>query len=224
MNLQKTLAGLTAGHLVTDIYLAVLPAMLPILILQNGYTYLMAGLLVTTYNITSSFTQPVLGWLADRRGIAVHVSYSLLISAVFTALMGFTAEYALLLFFAAIAALGHAFFHPSALSLVSRLCTPENRGRITSYFVVGGNIGFSLGPVLAGAALAGFGMPGIALLLIPAIIMVPLLRRLLPANLADLAPVSGSPPAATGTTAGRRFPFAVLLAASTFGHGQSLHR
>jgi FSR family fosmidomycin resistance protein-like MFS transporter len=55
----------------------VLPAILPLLILNNGYTYLAAALLITAYNITSSFTQPVLGWLSDTKGIAVHVSISL---------------------------------------------------------------------------------------------------------------------------------------------------
>jgi FSR family fosmidomycin resistance protein-like MFS transporter len=40
--------------MITDIYMPVLPAILPLLIIQNGYSYLAAGLLVTAYNITSS--------------------------------------------------------------------------------------------------------------------------------------------------------------------------
>ncbi len=74
--------------MVTDIYMPVLPAILPLLIAQNGYSYLAAGLLVTAYNITSSFTQPVIGWLSDTRGLTISISISLLISAVFVALMG----------------------------------------------------------------------------------------------------------------------------------------
>jgi len=65
---SNTLTGLAAAHLVTDIYMPVLPAILPLLIAQNGYSYLAAGLLVTAYNVTSSFTQPVIGWLSDVRG------------------------------------------------------------------------------------------------------------------------------------------------------------
>ena len=125
----------------------VLPAILPLLIANNGYSYLAAGLLVTAYNVTSSFTQPVLGWLSDAKGFTVHVSISLFISAIFVALMGITQNYSLIMLFAICAALGHACFHPAALSLVSRLCTSANRGRITSYFVVGGNLGYAIGPV-----------------------------------------------------------------------------
>ena len=66
--MKNTITGLAAAHMVTDIYMPVLPAILPLLILNNGYSYLAAGLLVTAYNITSSFTQPVLGWLSDTKG------------------------------------------------------------------------------------------------------------------------------------------------------------
>jgi len=62
-SVKNTITGLAAAHMVTDIYMPVLPAILPLLIAQNGYSYLAAGLLVTAYNITSSFTQPVIGWL-----------------------------------------------------------------------------------------------------------------------------------------------------------------
>ncbi len=102
--------------------------------LNNGYSYLAAGLLVTAYNITSSFTQPLVGWLSDAKGFSVNISISLLVSAVFIALMGITQNYYLIMLLAIIAALGHACFHPTALSLVNRLCISENRGRITSYF------------------------------------------------------------------------------------------
>lgn len=170
--------------MVTDIYMPVLPAILPLLILNNGYSYLAAGLLVTAYNITSSFTQPVVGWLSDARGFSVSITISLLVSAVFVALMGIAHNYYLLMLFAVIAALGHACFHPTALSIVSRLCTSENRGRITSYFVVGSNVGYALGPLLAGILVWVFGLPGLLFLVFPALIMAFTLRSLLPGGIA----------------------------------------
>ena len=51
----------------------VLPAILPLLISENGYSYLTAGLLVTAYNLTSSFTQPLVGWLSDTKGFSVRI-------------------------------------------------------------------------------------------------------------------------------------------------------
>lgn len=165
------------AHLVTDLYLPVIAAILPLLIATRGYSYLLAGLLVTAYNLTSSISQPIFGWLSDRKGWQIHISISVLISAVFIGLMGVFTSYALLLACAALAALGHACFHPHALSVVSRLSTRLNRGRVTALFVVGGNIGYALGPILAGAIIVSFGLPGLPILIIPAVIMAIVLRN-----------------------------------------------
>ena len=78
------------------------------------------------------------------------------------------------------AAIGHACFHPNALSQVSRLAIDTNRGRITSIFVVGGNIGYALGPLMAGGVVFLLGLKGLLLLVIPAVIMSVVLRRIIP--------------------------------------------
>lgn len=181
MNADRRVFTLSAAHMVTDIYLPVITAILPLLIQTYGYTYFLAGLLVTSYNITSSVTQPLFGWASDRYGFQIHIAVSLLISGVFIACMGLTGNYLLLLLFAALAALGHSSFHPAALSLVSRMATNINRGQVTSIFVVGGNIGYALGPLLASAAIVYAGLPGTAILVLPAIIMAVLLVWIIPA-------------------------------------------
>jgi len=165
------------AHLVTDLYMPVIAAILPLLISTRGYSYLLAGLLVTSYNLTSSASQPIFGWLSDKKGWQVHISVSVLISAVFIGLMGVVEPYPLLLACAALAALGHACFHPHALTMVSRLATSLNRGKVTALFVVGGNIGYALGPILAGAIIVTFGLTGLPLLVIPALVMALLLRK-----------------------------------------------
>ncbi len=211
--MKETITGLAAAHLVTDIYMPVLPAILPFLIAQNGYSYLAAGLLVTAYNVTSSFTQPVIGWLSDTRGLTISITSSLLISAVFVALMGIAQDYYVIMAFAVVAALGHACFHPTALSLTSRLCTRENRGTITSYFVVGGNIGYAIGPVLAGALVFWLGLPGLLFLVFPAIAMYFALKILLPGGIAAARAMHGASEEYTGEPP-PKWPFAVLMTAS----------
>jgi FSR family fosmidomycin resistance protein-like MFS transporter len=191
----------------------VLPAILPLLIANNSYSYLAAGLLVTAYNVTSSCTQPLVGWLSDTKGFSVSISISLLVSAVFIALMGVAQSYYLIMFFAIIAALGHACFHPTALSLVNRLCVRENRGRITSFFVVGGNFGYAIGPVLAGALVFWLGLPGLLFLIFPAIFMVVALKYILPGGLAG-ACVSHALPEIRSEEGNSKKPFIILMAAS----------
>ena len=199
--------------MVTDIYMPVLPAILPLLITNNSYSYLAAGLLVTAYNVTSSFTQPLIGWLSDSKGFSVSISISLLVSAVFVALMGIAQNYYLLMIFAIIAALGHACFHPTALSLVSRLCLQENRGRITSFFVVGGNFGYAIGPVLAGVLVFWLGLPGLLFLIFPALFMVFALRYLLPGGIAG-AQASHARTEPKNEVVQSKKPFAILMIAS----------
>jgi FSR family fosmidomycin resistance protein-like MFS transporter len=205
------LSSLFLAHLVTDIYMPVISAIIPLLIITYGYSYLMAGLLVTAYNLTSSLFQPIFGWLSDNKGWQVQIWISLLISAIFISFMGIIPWYALLLAFAALAALGHASFHPSALTLVSKIASGENRGRITSLFVVGGNLGYSLGPFLAGALVLYFGLPGLLVLLLPALLMAGLLKKILPPVRPGPAPV-----ASRETPVESLRPLTLLFAAATF--------
>jgi FSR family fosmidomycin resistance protein-like MFS transporter len=188
----RSVYTLSFAHMVTDIYMPVITAILPLLIAERGLSFFFAGLLVTSYNLTSSATQPIFGWLSDYHGKQVHVSTSLLISAVFISLIGIVSSYPVLLLCASLAAIGHACFHPNALSIVSRAADNLNRARITALFVVGGNIGYALGPILAGALVFSLGLPGLLLLLPPAIVMAVILRYLLP-------PVSRPAPPDTGT-------------------------
>jgi len=127
--------------------------------------------------------------------------------------MGITRDYMVFMAFAILAALGHACFHPTALSLVSRFCSPENRGRITSYFVVGGNLGYAIGPLLTGVVVWWFGLPGLLLLIIPALFMTVALRVLLPAGLTTCRIPDPGP---VKTVRSPIRPFLVLLAASIF--------
>jgi FSR family fosmidomycin resistance protein-like MFS transporter len=204
---------LSIAHLVTDIYMPVITAILPLLIAERGLSFFLAGLMVTSYNLTSSATQPVFGYLSDRYRIQVHVSTSLLISAVFISLIGVVTAYPLMLACAALAAIGHACFHPNALSIVSRAADTMNRGKVTAVFVVGGNIGYALGPILAGGIVYLFGLPGLLVLLIPAALMAIILRKFLPP--APQNPPDHLAPPASLSLADLR-PMGLLFAASTF--------
>jgi FSR family fosmidomycin resistance protein-like MFS transporter len=176
----RTIASLSISHLVTDLYGPALPAIISFLVLRQGYSYLAAGLLVTVYNAVSSLAQPGIGWIHDRKGVHVPLSLSILICGLFVSLLGLAPGLGVMLLFCSIAALGHAAFHPVALSLTGRQSTDENRGRVISSFVVGGNLGFALGPLAAGAAIEVLGQGGILLMVLPALALAMALPSLLP--------------------------------------------
>jgi MFS transporter, FSR family, fosmidomycin resistance protein len=168
---------LALGHLGIDIYTTVIPAVIPVLVSEGGLSFLLAGLLLTAYNMTSSLVQPVFGWLADAKGRTVPLALAMLVGGIAIGLFGLTTSFPILILLAAIAGVMHAAFHPLALSTVSRAAPEGQRGRTISYFVVGGNLGFALGPLLAGFALGWFGLAGLPLVALPALMIAPLLRR-----------------------------------------------
>jgi MFS transporter, FSR family, fosmidomycin resistance protein len=170
MNKIHEVLGLSFAHLINDIYAPVLMAIQPVLIATLGYSYFEAALLPAMHSIISSLLQPAFGYLSDRRGLKIRVSVSILLSGSGVAALGILQDrFMMMILCVAISAVGHASFHPGALCNVNAISSSGNRGRLTSLFVVGGNLGFALGPILAGVVLASGGIPSLTWLIIPAI-------------------------------------------------------
>jgi FSR family fosmidomycin resistance protein-like MFS transporter len=165
------IAQLTLAHLINDIYAPVLMALQPLLITTLGYSYTQAALLPVMHSLISSLLQPVFGSLVDKRGFRVSVAVSILLSGCGIAFLGLLSDhYLIMLCCVAIAAVGAATFHPGALCKVAAIAVSSNRGRLTSFFIVGGNLGQALGPILGGIVITAGGLPAVAWLLIPAVI------------------------------------------------------
>lgn len=172
------LATLTAGHIVDDIYMNALPPFLPVLIASAGLSYASAGLLVTFFTLTSSVSQPFLGYAIDRYRVKWVSAVGLIWAGIFVGLMGTAKSYGMLLILATLAGIGPAMFHPHALSAVSGLSTGA-QGRIMSVFIIGGNIGFAISPVLIGALTSSsLGQGGMVYMAIPGILMGSLIWKL----------------------------------------------
>ncbi|MBI5075400.1 MAG: MFS transporter [Nitrospirae bacterium] len=196
---RSILATYTAGHVVDDIYMNALPPFLPVLIASSGLSYASAGLLVTFFTLTSSVSQPFLGYAIDRYQARWVSALGLIWAGVFVGLMGMAKTYEMLLILATLAGIGPAMFHPHALSAVSCLSAGA-RGRIMSVFIIGGNIGFAISPVLIGALTTSLGQGGMFYMAIPGILMGSLIwklspslgmgsiRQMYPFHLSDLRP------------------------------------
>lgn len=171
MNRFFEVAKLSFAHLINDIYAPVLMAIQPVLIATLGYSYFEAALLPALHSIVSSLLQPVFGYLADKKGMRVSVGISILLSGIGVAALGILQDkFMMMLVCVAISGVGHASFHPGALCKVSAIASSGDRGRLTSLFVVGGNLGFALGPILAGIVLASGGISSLVFLIIPAVL------------------------------------------------------
>jgi FSR family fosmidomycin resistance protein-like MFS transporter len=173
---RRAITLLAAAHLFDDLNQGVVPALLPFFISERGFSIAAAAGLIFASNIASSVLQPLFGLLADRRSVPWLIPCGLLLAGTGVALTGLAPTYALVLGAAAATGIGVAAFHPEAARQVY-LFSGARRATAMSFFAVGGNLGFAIGPALATPLQLTFGLRGTVLLVLPALAMALVLLR-----------------------------------------------
>ena len=168
MNLGALLL-LSLGHLITDLSQGALPMLLPFLKEAFGLSYAAAGAIVMTSNLTSSLVQPAFGYYSDRHGAVWMIPTGIAVSCVGFGFLGLAPNYPVLLAIVFISGLGVAGFHPEGFK-AARFFTGDRMATGMSYFSVGGNLGFGLGPLLAIWIHSWLGLKGMVLFLVPGLI------------------------------------------------------
>lgn len=161
---------LMLGHMFTDINQGALPAIIPFLIIEQNLSYAKAASLVLAANLVSSFIQPLVGYLGDKKSRPWFMAVGIFLAGLGVSLLGFSSSYWFSCAFAALSGIGIAMFHPEG-GKIANYVSGLNKGSGMSIFAVGGNLGFAIGPIVASVALSIFGIKGSILLLVPAIIM-----------------------------------------------------
>jgi FSR family fosmidomycin resistance protein-like MFS transporter len=172
------LARLSCGHAAADLCQGSVPALLPFFVLQRGWSYAAAGVLVLAMTVGSSIIQPMFGAVADRLEMRWLMPGGVLLAGAGIALSGVVHAYALTVLVVAISGLGVAAFHPEGARFANH-ASGAKRGTGMSFFSVGGNVGFALGPILATPLVLLFGLSGtLALAILPALAAAMLLRAM----------------------------------------------
>jgi MFS transporter, FSR family, fosmidomycin resistance protein len=171
---KKALAILSAGHLVTDVNLGALPALLPIFKEALNLSYTMSGVILLSANLTSSVIQPAFGHLSDRRPMGWFFPLTPLVACLGLSLTGLVSSYPLLLISVMITGIGIASFHPEGFK-TAYYFTGEKKATGMSIFAVGGNLGLAIGPTLALAVVTSVGLKGISSIILPGILMTVIL-------------------------------------------------
>ncbi len=154
------------------------PALLPFLAAERGYSFAALGSLVLAATIGSSLIQPLFGLVSDRVRQSWLMPAGVLIAGAGLAVVGLLDSYALTVAAIAVSGVGVAAFHPEGARYAG-IAAGVRRGRGMSMFSVGGNVGFALGPLLTTPLVLAFGLPGtLGLVVLPAIMAVVLWRGL----------------------------------------------
>jgi len=176
---RRAMAALSAGHLFTDLNQGAVAAMLPFLISERGISLAAAGALVFAATVSSSIVQPLFGIFSDRRPLPALMPLGVLLAGCGMALVGVAPSYPLILLCVVLSGIGVAAFHPEAARFANYV-SGSGRARGMSFFSVGGNAGFALGPALTTPLVVLFGLPGALLLALPAVAMAGVLFHELP--------------------------------------------
>ncbi len=168
---------LAAAHGIHDTYQAFLPPLLPEFIETLALSNTQAGLL-TVFLRAPSLAQPFIGYLADRVSLRYFVILAPAVTAIVMSLLGIAPNYLAIVLLLLISGLSSACLHATGPVMVGRV-SGQRLGHGMSYWMVGGEAGRVLGPLIITAALGTLGLAGMPWLMIGGLLTSLLLLTLL---------------------------------------------
>ena len=136
----------SSAHAVHDTYTGFLPALLPLLIEKFSLTNTAAGLL-TVFMRIPSLLQPFIGHVADRKNLKLMIILAPTITSAAMSFLSIAPSYGFLAFLLILTGISSAALHAIGPVLGSSL-SGHKLGKGMSYWMVGGELGRALGPVI----------------------------------------------------------------------------
>jgi len=149
---------MSAAHFVHDSYTSILAPALPLIIDKLGISYGMTGMLAVIQRIPSLFN-PMIGIVAERPVMRHMVIFSPAMTALFMSLIGIAPGYtflAVLLFFSGISS---TLWHIPSPVMV-RTFAGERMGKGMSYYMMGGELARTAGPLVILGVISLWGLEG----------------------------------------------------------------
>jgi len=172
----RILVALSICHCLNDTLQSVISAVYPLFKEDLGLSIAQIGLITLVYQSAASVCQPLTGLFFDKWPSAWSLPTGMSFTLVGLLSLAFANTLPLVLCSVALVGIGSSVFHPEASRLTS-LASGGKRGLAQSLFQVGGNLGGSLGPLLAAVFVAPYGRRHIALFTILAftaiMVMIP---------------------------------------------------
>jgi len=167
----------SAAHGVHDTYAAFLPSLLPVFIASFALSNTEAGLL-SIFMQTPSLFQPFIGHLADRLSLRYLVILAPAVTAAAMSLLGVAPGYGMLALLLMVAGVSSASLHSVGPVMAGRL-SGESLGRGMGFWMVGGELGRTFGPMVIVSALQFLTLQRTPALMVVGVLMSGLLFILL---------------------------------------------
>lgn len=149
---------IVGGHFVHDTFTAFLPTLLPLIIEKLGISLTLAGALNAVSQIPA-LLNPLIGLLADRLSLRYFVIFAPAVTATFYASLGLAPTPAVLGILLFAGGISTTIFHAPAPAMIGRI-SGRRIGTGMSLFMAGGELGRTLGPLLAVWAVSTWTLEG----------------------------------------------------------------
>ena len=173
----SVLLMISAGHLLNDMFQAVIPSIYPMIKESLGLSFMQIGAITLTNQITSSLLQPLVGYYSDKH----PRPYGLVVGMCFTLtgllLLSVANSFPAVLLSVAFVGVGSSVLHPESAK-VARLASGGAKGMAQSIFQIGGNIGRAFGPVAVALIVVPHGQGSIRWFALLAVVAVWVLSRI----------------------------------------------
>jgi FSR family fosmidomycin resistance protein-like MFS transporter len=165
----------SAGHAVHDTYTAFLPSLLPVFIENLFLSNAEAGLL-TVFMQGPSLLQPFIGHLADRVSLRTLIILAPGVTAVVMSLLGIAPTYGAVAILLVVVGLSSASLHAVGPVVAGNL-SGKSLGRGMGFWMVGGELGRTLGPIVIVSAIQLLTLRGTPWLMIAGLLTSAFLYR-----------------------------------------------
>jgi len=146
------------AHLAHDIYSSFLAPILPLLIAKLDMSLSMSAFLDIARRIPSLFN-PFFGLIAEKTGVKYFVILTPAITAISMSLIGLSTSYIMLFILLFVAGISGALFHIPSPTMIKE-ASGDKTGTGMSFFMVGGELARTIGPLIVTAGITFWGLEG----------------------------------------------------------------
>jgi len=147
------------AHFFHDTYTAFLAPLLPVLKQHYGFSLTFAGFLSVIQRMPM-LLNPLIGILAERTKARYFVIFSPVVTATSMSLLGVSDSKTFLIIIVLVSGISSSFFHVPSPVMVRRV-SGNRIGRGMSFFMVGGELARTIGPIIALGAVEVWGLKGL---------------------------------------------------------------
>jgi MFS transporter, FSR family, fosmidomycin resistance protein len=189
---SSKIISVSFAHFVHDVYSSFLAPLAPLLMEKFAFSYTFISVLTLVQRLPSLFN-PLIGWFLNTRMSYIFIVSAPSVTAVVMSLLGIAPSRITLIFLLLLMGVSASLFHVPAPVAIRRFSGPAV-GRGMSFFMVGGELARTVGPMVILSAVSLWGLEG-AYRLIPGGLAVSLF---LAWNLRHLLDVAEIPKPAKG--------------------------